>query len=150
MSSNHGIDYGRRFVVDAQRPGSWAPIGTSDVQAYISEVNELLEGGRQPAISQLVEEEDGFTAGVLGSEAHVVLHLFPALGTLCLQVFSRRDVLLSDLTRHLGERFGVGRFESHLGHATKALPRNPERFAQVLAGDRAYARVRLTDNARMP
>ncbi|HEX7004656.1 MAG TPA: hypothetical protein VF168_10775 [Trueperaceae bacterium] len=144
--SEYGVDFGRRFVVDASRPGSWTPIGRSDVEAYLAELNELLEGPRKPALSLVVEEADGFSACVLGHEAHVVLHLFPALGVLSLQVFSRRDVLLSDLTRNLGQRFGVGRFESHLGHATKSLPKDEERLARVLRGDRSYARVRLRDS----
>lgn len=148
--AEYGIDYGRRFVVDASRPKPWLPVGRDDVEAYLAELNEVLEGGRKPVVSMVVEEEDGFSAGVLGHEAHVVLHLFPALGGLSLQVLSRRDVLLSDLTRSLGQRFGVGRFESHLGQATKSLPKEQDRLRRVLAGDRAYARVRLADNTLSP
>lgn len=150
MPTEYGLDYGRRFVVDAFRPKAWSPIERSEVEAYLSELSDLLEGGRRPSASVVVEEEDGFTAGLRGSEAHVVLHLFPALGVLSLQVFSRRDVLLSDLTRNLAQRFGVGRFESHLGHATKALPKDEELLGQVLAGDRSYARVRLGDDTLSP
>ena len=146
MSTDYGIDYGRRFVVDASRPSAWSPLGRDEVESYLIELNELLEAGRKPTVSMVVEEDDGFSAGVLGHEAHVVLHLFPALRSLSLQVFSRRDVLLSDLTRNLGQSFGVGRFESHLGHATKSLPQDEARLGKVLRGDRAYARVRLKDS----
>lgn len=145
MTTDYGIDYGRRFIVDAFRPNPWGRIERSDVEAHLIELSHLLEGSRAAVASVVVEEEDGFSAGLLGSEAHVVLHLFPALGTLSLQVFSRRDVLLSDLTRNLSQRFGVGRFESHLGNATKALPKDQQRLGRVLLGDRSYARVRLGD-----
>lgn len=147
MAADYGIEYGRRFIVDAFHPGNWERVGRDEVEAYLAELNDLLEGGRRPGSTVLVEDSDGFTAGLLGSEAHAVLHLFPALGTMSLQVFSRRDVMLSDLTRNLSQRFGVGRFESHLGNATKALPKDSERLKRVLAGDRSYARVRLEDSS---
>jgi S-adenosylmethionine decarboxylase len=144
------LDYGRRFIVDGTRPGAWPPLDRTDVEAYLLQLHDQLEGGRVPTITQLVEDVDGFSAAACGAEAHVVLHLFPALGYVSLQVFSRRDVLLSDMTRNLGQHFGVGRFESHLGNATKSLPKEPERLRRVLAGDRDYARIRLTDKLVSP
>jgi hypothetical protein len=144
------LDYGRRFIVDAGRPGAWPVLDDEEVQAYLLQLHDLLEGGRSPTVTLLVKDADGFTAAACGAEAHVVLHLFTALGSVSLQVFSRRDVLLSDLTRNLGQRFGVGRFESYLGNATKSLPTEPERLRRVLEGDRAYARIRLNDGLVAP
>jgi hypothetical protein len=144
------LDYGRRFVVDAQSPRGPMTRTRADVERYLSELHARLEGGRNPHDSILVEEEDGFSAAILGSEAHAALHLFPDLGRLSLHVFSRRDVLLSDLTRELARHFDVGRFESHLGSATKALPRDAARLRRALAGDRGYARIRLDDRLLAP
>lgn len=139
------VDYGRRFIVDAYRPGGVKGHDRDGADAYLVELHARLEGGRAPHDSEVVDDEDGFTAAIRGAEAHVVLHLFPELGMVSLHVFSRRDILLSDLTRELADRFDVGRFESHLGNATKALPREKHRLRRALAGDRAYTRVRLDD-----
>lgn len=140
------LDYGRRFTVDAYRPGAVTGNDWGVVDDYLLELHTRLEGGRVPHDSEVVDDEDGITAATRGSEAHGVLHLFPRLGMVSLHVFSRRDILLSDLTRQLAHHFGVGRFESHLGSATKALPKEKGRLRTALAGDRAYTRVRLDDH----
>lgn len=139
------LDYGRRFIVDAYRSKAALPLDHLEVESYLLELHGALEGERAPHETVLLDDDDGFSAGVLGAEAHAVLHTFPALATMCLQVFSRRDVLLSDLTRKLTSHFDVGRFESHLGNATKALPRQRDRLQRALAGDRSYARIRVDD-----
>jgi hypothetical protein len=139
------LDYGRRFIVDAYQRRVPARHDRAEVESYLNELHALLEGNRSPHDTVLVDDEDGFSAAVRGAEAHAVLHLFPAIGKMSLQVFSRRDLLLSDLTRQLASRFDVGRFESHLGNATKALPKERSLLISALAGDRSYARVRLDD-----
>lgn len=144
------LDYGRRFIVDAYRSKAAVPVGHAEVESYLLELHGALEGERAPHETVMLDDDDGFSAAVLGAEAHAVLHLFPALATMTLQVFSRRDVLLSDLTRKLTRHFDVGRFESHLGNATKALPRERERLQRTLAGDRSYARIRVDDSLLAP
>ncbi|MEX2540383.1 MAG: hypothetical protein WD314_01195 [Trueperaceae bacterium] len=144
------LDYGRRFIVDAFRSKAAVPVSHAEVESYLLDLHGNLEGERAPHESVLLDDDDGFSAAVLGAEANAVLHLFPALSTMSLQVFSRRDVLLSDLTRRLTRHFEVGRFESHLGNATKALPRERARLQRVLAGDRSYARIRVDDRLLAP
>lgn len=144
------LDYGRRFTVDAYRHGPDPSYDRIEVESYLSELHALLEPGSSPSTTVLIEHDDGFSVATRGGEANAVLHLFPQLGSMTLQVFSRRDVLLSDLTRSLTKRFGTGRYESHLSNANKALPKEPSELAKVLAGDRDYARIRLDDRLLAP
>jgi hypothetical protein len=144
------LDYGRRFIIDARLPGAARSYGKGDVEKYLLELHASLEGDRTPGETVLVQDDDGLTAAIRGAEAHAVLHLFPGLAKLSLFVFTRRDVLLSDLTRELSRHFEVGRFESNLGNAAKALPRETDRLRRALAGDRSYARIRLDDGLLAP
>jgi hypothetical protein len=144
------LDYGRRFILDGRLPRGSRTHSRGEVEKYLLELHARLEGRHAPGETVVVEDDDGLTAAIRGAEAHVVLHLFPRLARLSLFVFTRRDVLLSDLTRDLGMHFDVGRFDSHLGNAAKALPKEADRLRRTLAGDRSYARIRLDDNLLVP
>jgi hypothetical protein len=144
------LDYGRRFIIDARLPRGSSTLARSEVEKYLLELHARLEGGHASGETMLVQDDDGLTAAIRGAEAHVILHLFPALARLSLFVFTRRDVLLSDLTRELGRHFDVGRFDSHLGDAAKALPKETDSLLRTLAGDRSYTRIRLDDNLLAP
>jgi hypothetical protein len=144
------LDYGRRFIIDARLPGPSRNYANDEIGKYLLELHARLEGDRSPGETVIVQDDDGITAAIRGAEAHAVLHLFPGLARLSLFVFTRRDVLLSELTRGLGSHFDVGRFDSHLGNAAKALPKETDRLRRTLAGDRSYARIRLDDNLLAP
>lgn len=139
------LDYGRRFTVDAFRPNASLEVEEGLMREALEELYGFVESPRAGRQVVYYDDVDGMSSAVCGDEAHAAVHLFPELGTVSLQVFSRRDVLLSDVTAFLTRRFGVGRFESHLGNATKALPKDPDRLRSLLSGDRSFARVRLDE-----
>lgn len=139
------LDYGRRFTVDAFRLDSSLQVDEGLMRDALDELYAFVESPRSGRQIVYYDDLDGMSSAVCGDEAHAAIHLFHQLGTVSLQVFSRRDVLLSDVTDFLARRFGVGRFESHLGNATKALPKDPDRLRSLLSGDRSFARVRLDE-----
>ena len=140
------LDYGTRFTLDAFRPNEKVAAPTGEQITYLEELHDLLAGPGSRRVVVHVEDDEGLSVGISGGESHLALHLFPGLQALTLHVFSRREVRLKDLTDRLTGRFGVGRFDSHLGNATKSLPQDPDRLRHLLAGDRCYARVRLDDS----
>lgn len=140
------LDYGRRFTIDARRPANRSGEPSQQVEGYLLQLHSLLEGDHAPNLLVTVAGGDGVSAAVRGAEAHAVVHLFESIGALSLQVFSRRDVLLSDITRGLSERFGVGRFDSHLDNVSRALPKDEGPLRRMIMGDRDYARIRLGED----
>lgn len=139
------LDYGQRLTIDAEHPTGIAFEVGDRLPALLTRLHALLEGGPEQPELVLLEAADGASGGIRSDEANAAIHVFPSIGRLCLQVFSRREVLLSNLTDLLSAEFGVGRFESHLGNVSRALPKGRQEMLKLLAGEREYARVRLDD-----
>lgn len=136
------LGYGTHFTVDGfQTGGSVAPAGAA--AGFLRAVADYLEPSASEPFQVSVAAEDGESAALLSSETQLLLHLFPELRSVSLQVFTRRDVSLTKLMQLLEQSFAAGRFESHLGNVARAAPRDRNDLQQMVQGDRAYARARL-------
>jgi len=139
------LEYGRRFTIDAFRSGKELRPTKEELKQYLSELHSQLEKAHRDPEIVVVKDSTGLSGAISGAESDLSLHLFPQLGALTLKVLTRRDVLLSQLTDSLAQRFDVGRFESHLSNVARALPAQDVRLRRVLMGDRSYAQARLDD-----
>lgn len=145
------MTYGTHIVLDGFRADPQA-LGDSDM---VREVLEGLERTLEPETEAyiLFGFDNGPSPGSSGAatlqESGLALHLFPDASKLTLQVFSRHNVRLGEVTALLSSRYRVGRFETQIRNRSRPIPREKRMLRRVLCGDRTYARLRLEDFLRM-
>ena len=139
------LAYGTHLVYDGTRADPSRLADHALLVRVVATVAAQLDADG-PSEPVLIEEIDGFSAGVTLAEAAVSLHVFPGLGTLCLDVFSVRRQRAEALYRPVEEAFAVGRSTSRRAARARAPgPHDPDGLARRLRGERAYAEARFTD-----
>ena len=139
------LAYGTHLVYDGTRADPSRLADQALLVRVVTTIAAHLDADR-PSEPVLIEEIDGFSAGVTLAEAAVSLHVFPGLGTLCLDVFSVRRQRAEALYRPVEEAFAVGRSTSRRAARARAPgPNDPDGLARRLRGERAYAEARFTD-----
>ena len=139
------LAYGTHLVYDGTRADPSRLADQALLVRVVATVAAQLDADG-PSEPVLIEEIDGFSAGVTLAEAAVSLHVFPGLGTLCLDVFSVRRQRAEALYRPVEEAFAVGRSTSRRAARARAPgPHDPDGLARRLRGERAYAEARFTD-----
>lgn len=136
------LGYGTHFTVDGFQTGRTLTEAGAAGDFLLAVAGHLEPSGSDP-FQVSVAAEDGESAALLNSETQLLLHLFPELRSVSLQVFTRRDVSLTKLMQLLEQSFAAGRFESHLGNVARAAPQDRNDLQRMVQGDRAYARARL-------
>jgi len=141
------LGYGTHLILDGFRADAARLAEDAAIEATL-EAMLVLMGETSTAGVLLRHAQDGGAgiSGVLvGAEAHVCLHAFPALHKLSLEAFSTRSLPNQAITEAFLQRFAVGRYESRVYGRGRLLPRQQEGIERALDGDRDYARLRLRD-----
>jgi hypothetical protein len=136
------LGYGTHFTVDGFQAGSDELGSEGAALAFVRSVAGDLERDNVSPFQIVVTEDDGESAALVSNESQLLLHVFPQLRSLSLQVFTRREVSLSSLMTLLKQEFSAGRFESHLGNVARTAPTSERELQRLVQGDRAYARAR--------
>lgn len=139
------LAYGTHLVYD----GSAADPSRLADGALVARVSALVAdriGAAADATRVVVEEDGGVSVAMVMTEASIVLHAFPGLGALCLDVFSVRRRRAEDLYHDVEEAFAVGRSTSRREARARApRPFDPAGIRRRVRGERAYAEARFTD-----
>ena len=133
------LGYGTQLILDGFNAEPQFLQDASVVTACLNEVAALLES--TPGDVLTIDDVAGMSATLRLSESQISLHTYSA--NLSLQLFSRHDVRLSEVSDVLVKHFSVRRIESFLSSHAKTLPQDPEARKKVLVGDRAYSALRL-------
>jgi S-adenosylmethionine/arginine decarboxylase-like enzyme len=133
------LGYGTQLILDGFNADTEQLQNRNTVTFCLNEVAGLLEPVQDEVLT--VTSVTGISATLRLGESHVSLHTYNA--HLCLQIFSRHDLRLSEVTDVLTRHFSVRRVESFLSSHAKTLPQNVEARKKVLLGDRAYSQLRL-------
>ncbi len=97
-------------------------------------------GGR---VEARLEEPDGTSHVVLLDEAWLIVHAFPETGAFAFSAFSRHAISDGALLDTVRAALRTGRFDSSVGRRAAGLPHGDVALRRRLAGERAWARVRL-------
>lgn len=133
------LGYGKHLILDGFNADAQQLQDVTAVNACLGEVAGLLEPTQSEVLS--VSEPSGISATLRLAESHLSLHTYTA--NVSLQIFSRHDVRLSEITDVLTKHFAVRRVESFLSNHAKTLPQDNAARQKVLLGDRAYNSLRL-------
>ena len=120
----------------------------TEIEAFLGELGELLDpaGGPRAHVSAA---EDGVSGLSVSAESQILLHTFPSHQRIVFRAFSRRILPVITLSERVRVRFGIGRLESQLRQRTVLVPDEEEiPYGRVLAGERSYARLRVTSASR--
>ena len=139
------VGYGNLLTIDGFRGKAHALADPSDVTALLAELGELLDPGAAQR-SRTDEGLDGVSAALVSAESQLSVHTFPEFERMAFRAFSRRILPVITLSERVRVRFALGRLESQLRHRATLIPdEETVSMSRVLAGERAYARLRLGD-----
>jgi S-adenosylmethionine decarboxylase len=133
------LGYGTHLILDGFNADAERLQDTNVVNACLQDVAGLLESTQSDILS--VSETTGISATLRLAESHLSLHTYST--NLSLQIFSRHDVRLSEITDLLTQHFAVRRVESFLSNHARTMPQDVAVRRRVLLGDRAYSELRL-------
>ncbi len=147
MNAYDTLGFGTHLILDGFRADGARLAEEARIVAALEAILDLMgEAGAGPVrVRHAPDGGEAISAALVGAEAHVCLHAFPALHKLSLEAFSTRALPTQAITETFLERFGVGRHESRVHGRGRLLPRRQEALEQALDGDRDYARLRLRD-----
>ena len=139
------VGYGNLLTIDGFRGKAHALADAADVGSLLAELGELLDPGAVQR-TRTDEGEDGISAALVSAESQLAVHTFPAFERISFRAFSRRVLPVITLSERVRVRFALGRLESQLKHRATLVPdEDAVPMSRVLAGERAYARLRLGD-----
>ena len=148
MNGSEGLGHGTQIMLDGAFADPALLANADDVRTLleriVAEVEPATAGAAAPPVTFQGGTTDGVSAALVRGETAAMLHTFPALRTVTLHLFSAHDLPLSATTRLFLAAFEVGRFQSSVRAYGHYPPRDPQRLALALAGQRDYVRLRLT------
>src|SRR5690606_12226696 len=145
------LAYGTQVVMDG-RLADAARLGSRELaEGFVRETLRLLEDGDEPLV--VVLEGDGAGPGVSAvarsGETGVMVHTFTDLERLTMRLVSSRTVAVDEVRRAFVEAFKVGRHQTHVTARFRTMALHRDVLAAQLAGERDYARVRLTEPLKL-
>jgi S-adenosylmethionine/arginine decarboxylase-like enzyme len=139
------LAYGAHLIVDGYGAKEPLLVDEAHAQGAMRELAESLGLGSEPTLTLTHRAHDGLSVGLALPESHLTLHTFQPAQRLSLGVFSRQTLALGEVLELLRNRFGLGRFESHLESRGVILPQDAGRAHTFLLGERTYTDLRLDD-----
>jgi S-adenosylmethionine/arginine decarboxylase-like enzyme len=133
------LGYGTQLILDGFNADTERLQSERVITTCLTDVAALLEPTQEEVVS--ITEPTGISATLRLAESHLSLHTYTT--TLSLQIFSRHNVRLSEVSDLLAKYFMVRRVESFLSNHAKTLPQDVEAKKKVLLGDRTYSSLRL-------
>jgi len=141
------LGFGTLVVIDGAYAAPDVLQDAAVTAATLRRLAALVEPSRassEPTLVHVDEGEDGHSAALVVGETALVAHVFPRLRTVSVRLFSPRAVPVDLATATFREVYRVGRFQSAVRDHGVLLPRDADGLRRHLAGDRGYARLRLT------
>lgn len=143
------LGYGNVLSLDGFRAVAPTPTTPSDIESFLGELGELLDPGGGPRV-HVSAGDDGVSGLSVSAEAQILVHTFPEHQRIVFRAFSRRILPVITLSERVRVRFGIGRLESQLRQRTVLIPSEEQAPpGRVLAGERSYARLRVTSAGRL-
>ena len=143
------LGYGNVLSLDGFRASSSTMTMPSEIEAFLGELGELLDPGGEPRV-HVIAGDDGVSGLSVSAESQILVHTFPDHERIAFRAFSRRILPVITLSERVRVRFGIGRLESQLRQRTVLVPPADEvPHDRILAGERSYARLRVTSAARV-
>lgn len=142
------LGYGTQISLDGAYAKAEALTRASEAVKIIAELVATAEPLEARELSEravvLEDGEDGYSVSIAFGETTCTAHSFPRLRTVSLHLFSAHQLDLSAVQRLFLEGYEVGRFRSSVREFGLYPPSGEARSLKSLAGERAYARLRLT------
>ncbi len=145
------LAYGTQVVMDG-RLADAATLGSRELaEGFVRQTLSRLENGEEPLVVVLEEDGDGpgVSAVARSGETGVMVHTFTGLGRLTMRLVSGRSVAVDEVRRAFVEAFKVGRHQTHITARFRTMALHRDTLAAQLAGERDYARVRLTEPLKL-
>ena len=143
------LGYGNVLSLDGFRAASPATIAPDEIEEFLGELGELLDPGSGHRV-HVTTGDDGVSGLSVSAESQIMVHTFPAHERIVFRAFSRRILPVITLSERVRVRFGIGRMESQLRQRTVLVPSEEQvPHGRVLAGERTYARLRVTSAPRV-
>lgn len=138
------LGYGTHLTVAAIHTQQTDALDENALLSLLAHLAASIELGCDVEFLEVaIASETGPSAARLCSESQFFIHLFPTEDSFSFRVFTRRNAGLSRVVEVLRERFGTGRFESHISSVSKLVEHDAEAVKAMLLGDRSYARARF-------
>ncbi len=154
MTGSESLGYGTQVSLDGASadPGALADVGLA--RKLLAELIGEVEPGicHEATVEAVVVAEDGadgHSAALVAGETSATLHVFTALRSVTLQLFTAHDAPLGRTTERFLGAFGVGRYQAGVRGRGLLLPRDPGQLERVLRGQREYARLRVVPSERV-
>jgi hypothetical protein len=153
LAPPEALGYGTLLVLD----GAFAvPETLADadlVRRTLQRMVEMVEpdpahGATSTSVS--LGDHDGHSVALVAGETCAVAHAFPHERAVSVRLFSPREVPLERVAAAFHQAFRLGRFQSAVRDHAVLLPRDDEGLRRHVAGDRAYARLRVTSDGTAP
>ncbi|HZW26953.1 MAG TPA: hypothetical protein VFF08_00765 [Trueperaceae bacterium] len=145
------LAYGTQVVMDG-RLADAASLGSRELaEGFVRRTLARLENGDEPLVVVLDGDDlgPGVSAVARAGETGVMVHTFTSLERLTMRLVSSRTVPLDEVRRAFVEAYKVGRHQTHVTARFRTMAWREEVLARQLAGERDYARVRLTEPLKL-
>lgn len=150
------LGFGTQVALDGRAAAHAALESRETVAGFVAALMDQVEGdsggpGGSSAnqVSRMLDPSQQATPGVSAvlkrGESAIMLHTFSDLGRVTMRLVSARSVAADLVIAEFKETFAAGRYQSHVTSRFRSFPNDGERLERFLAGERAYARLRLDD-----
>lgn len=148
------LGYGTQLVLDGRAADAGVLASQDRVATFVTAVLDQIEadagegadGGTLARLQVAKENHDnGISAVVSRGETTVMLHTFSDVGRITLRLVSARSVPVDLVMNEFKNTFVVGRYQSHVTARFRAFPKDGAQLERLLVGERAYARLRLSE-----
>jgi|GEM_PF-1033076 hypothetical protein len=142
------LAYGTQVVMDGRLADTAKLASRELAEGFVRQMLSLLEnGGEEPLV--VVMDDDpvrpGVSAVARSGESGVMVHTYTTMAKLTMRLVSSRTVVVDDVRRAFVEEYQVGRHQTHITARFRTMAWRLDVLAAQLAGERDYARVRLTE-----
>ena len=147
------LAYGTQVVMDGCLADA-ARLGSRELaEGFVRQTLARIEdNGAEPLVKVIVAADGvgpGVSAVARAGETGVMVHTFTSLGRITLRLVSSRSVTVDEVRRAFVEAFKVGRHQTHVTARFRTMALKEDVLAAQLAGERDYARVRLTEPLKL-
>lgn len=146
------LAYGTQVVMDGRLADTAKLASRELAEGFVRQMLSLLEnGGEEPLV--VVMDDDpvrpGVSAVARSGESGVMVHTYTTMAKLTMRLVSSRTVVVDDVRRAFVEAYQVGRHQTHITARFRTMAWRLDVLAAQLAGERDYARVRLTEPLKL-
>lgn len=144
MSASEGLGYGIQVSLDGDHADEAQLRLPGAASAILERMIRLVEPDAIAPVDAIFDAgSDGLSAALIMGETAGVVHTFPRLRTVNLQLFTSHDMSLSTTLKMFIDAYQIGRFRSAVREFGRYLPRDRDGLRRAVAGERTYVQLRL-------